>query len=99
MQKLGQNHILIRILTKTNSKKYLCEIFFLVNKSCSFWKNYGKGEKHSNFKLWRMRNLSIEVKIVVFTTLAISKLVYQILLTVIPDHITDEVTKIQKSFI
>ena len=31
--------------------------------------------------------------------LAISKLVYLTLLTVIPDHITDEVTKIQKSFI
>ena len=46
-----------------------------------------------------MRNLSIEGKIVVFKTLAISKLVYLALLTVIPDHITDEVTKIQKSFI
>ena len=46
-----------------------------------------------------MRNVSIEGKIVVFKTLAISKLVYLALLTVIPDHITDEVTKIQKSFI
>ena len=46
-----------------------------------------------------MRNLSIEGKIVVFKMLAISKLVYLALLTVIPDHITDEVTKIQKSFI
>ena len=54
---------------------------------------------HGILKLWRMRNLSIEGKIVVFKTLAISKLVYLALLTVIPDHITDEVTKIQKSFI
>ena len=46
-----------------------------------------------------MRNLSIKGKIVVFKTLAISKRVYLALLTVIPDHITDEVTKIQKSFI
>ena len=46
-----------------------------------------------------MRNLSIEGKIVVFKTLAISKLVYLALLTVIPNHITDEVAKIQKSFI
>ena len=45
-------------------------------------------------KLWRMRNLSVEDKIAVFKTLAISKLVYLALLTVIPDHITDEVTKI-----
>ena len=42
-----------------------------------------------------MRNLSIEGNIVVFKTLAISKLVY----LVIPNHITDEVSKIQKSFI
>ena len=51
-----------------------------------------------------MRNLSIKGKIVVFKTLAISRLVYLALLSVIPDHITDEVTtdevtKIQKSFI
>ena len=46
-----------------------------------------------------MRNLSIEGKIVVVKTLAISKLVYLALLTVIPDHITDEIIKIQKSFI
>ena len=45
-----------------------------------------------------MRNLSNVGKIVVFKTLAISKIVYLALLTVIPDHITDEVAKIQKSF-
>ena len=54
---------------------------------------------HAILKLWRMRSLSIESKIVVFKTLAISKLVYLALLTVIPDHITDDITKIQKSFI
>ena len=43
-----------------------------------------------------MRNLSIEGKIVVFKTLAISKLVYLALLTVIPNHITEEVVKIQR---
>ena len=46
-----------------------------------------------------MRNLSIKPKIVVFKTLAISKLVYLVFLTVIPNHITDKVAKIQKSFI
>ena len=42
-----------------------------------------------------MRNLSIEGKIVVFKTLVISKLVYLELLNVIPNHITDEVAKIE----
>ena len=45
-----------------------------------------------------MRNLSIEGTIVVFKTLTISKLVYLARLTVIPNHIIDEVAKIQKYF-
>ena len=63
-------------------------------------KNYCKAitSIHGILKLWRMRNLSIEGKIVVFKTLAISKLVYLALLTVIPNHITEEVAKIKKSF-
>ena len=61
-------------------------------------KNYCKASTsiHGILKLWRVRNLSIEGKIVVFQTLAISKLVYLALLTVIPNHITDKVAKIQK---
>ena len=50
-------------------------------------------------KLWSMRNLSIEGKIVIFKPLAISKLVCLALLTVIPNHIMNEIAKIQKSFI
>ena len=46
-----------------------------------------------------MRNLCAEGKIIVFKTLAISKLLYLTLLNVIPDHITDEVAKIQISII
>ena len=44
-----------------------------------------------------MINLSIEGKIVVFKTLALSKLVYLALLTAIPNHVTDEAAEIQKS--
>ena len=58
-------------------------------------KNYCKTiiNIHGILKLWRMRNLSIEGKIVVFKTVAISKLVYLALLTVIPNHTTEEVAK------
>ena len=61
-------------------------------------KNYCKAIININgiLKLWRMRNLSNEGKVVVVKTLAISELVYLALLTVIP-YITDEVAKIQKS--
>ena len=54
---------------------------------------------HGILKLWRMRYFSIEGNIEVFKTLVISKLVYLTLPTVIPNHIADEVAKIQKSFI
>ena len=76
-------------------------IYFSYNINLMNQKNYCKTitSIHSILKLWRMRNLSIEGKIVVFKTLAISKLVYLALLTVIPNHITEEVAKIQKSFI
>ena len=59
-------------------------------------KNYCKATTsiHVILKQWRMRNLSIEGKIVVFKTQGISKLVYLALLTVIPNHITDEVAKV-----
>ena len=53
---------------------------------------------HGILKLWKMRNLSIEGKIVDFKTLAISQHVYLALFTVIPDHINEEVTNIQKMF-
>ena len=54
---------------------------------------------HGILKLWRMINLSIQGNILVFKKLAISKLLYLALLTVIPNHIIEEVAKIQKSFI
>ena len=67
------------------------------NKSKKLLSNYFK--IHGFLKLWRMRNLSVEGKIVVFKTVVISKLAYLTLLTVISSHITDEVTKIQKFYL
>ena len=43
--------------------------------------------------------LSTKGEIVIFTTLVNSELVYLELLTVVRNHIIDEVAKIQKSFI
>ena len=76
-------------------------IYFSYNINLMNQKNYCKAitSIHGILKLWRMRNLSIEGKIVVFKTLAISKLVYLALRNVIPNHSTDKVAKIQKSFI
>ena len=75
-------------------------IYFSYNINLTNQKNYCKAitSIHGILKLWTMRIVSIEGKIVVFKTLAISKLVYLALLTVILNHITDEIAKIQKSF-
>ena len=76
-------------------------IYFSYNINLMNQKNYCETitSIHGILKLWRMRNLSVEGKVIVFKRLAISKLVYLALFTVIPNHITEEVAKIQKSFI
>ena len=71
-------------------------VYFLYNINLMNRKNYCQAitNIHGILKLWRIRNLSIEGKIVDFKKLAICKLVSLALLTVIPNHNTDEVTKI-----
>ena len=49
--------------------------------------------------LWGMRNHTLEGKIAVFKTLAISKIAFLALLAKIPDHVVKELEKIQKSFL
>ena len=49
--------------------------------------------------LWRMRNLTLEGRIVVFKMLAISKIVFVALLTKIPYQVVKELEKIQNSFL
>ena len=46
-----------------------------------------------------MRSLTIEGKITIFKTFKLLKVAYLALLTVAPNHITDELIKIQTNFI
>ena len=50
-------------------------------------------------KLWKLRNLTIEGRIVVFKSLAISKLIHLALVTEIPTTTINLLTKIQMEFI
>ena len=50
-------------------------------------------------KLWRMRHLTLEGKITVFKSLAISKIVYLTLLTPVPNVFIEELKQIQKTFL
>ena len=49
-------------------------------------------------KIRKIRKLTLEEKIVVFKTIAISKIVFQALITTAPKHIANELKEIQKTF-
>ena len=50
------------------------------------------------FKIWKMRKLTLEGKIVIFKTIAISKIVFQAFITTVPKYIVNELKQIQKVF-
>ena len=50
-------------------------------------------------KLWCMRHLSLESKITIFKSLALSKIVHLALLTNVPKSIIEELDEIQKKFL
>ena len=50
-------------------------------------------------KLWRMRHLSLEGKITIFKSLALSKVVYLAVLTIVLKSIIEELNEIQKKFL
>ena len=50
-------------------------------------------------KLWHMRHLSLEGKTTIFRSLALSKIVYLALLTIVPKSIIEELNEIQKKFL
>ena len=49
--------------------------------------------------LWKMRNLTLEGKIAIFKTIAISKIVFQSIIATVPKHTINELEKIQKAFL
>ena len=50
-------------------------------------------------KVWRMRRLTLEGKIIVFKTLAIAKIVFPSLISKVPTETISELERIQKTFL
>ena len=50
-------------------------------------------------KIWCMKNLTLEGKIIVFKTLALSKIIHLCLTSVVPKQIIEEIENIQKNFL
>ena len=76
-------------------------IYFSYNKEVMNDKNFvdtvGKIEKLLN--IWRQRNLTLEGKIVIFKTLAISKIVHVSYLSLVPKSVIEKLEKIQNDFL
>ena len=53
----------------------------------------------SVLRLWRMRNVTIEGKVLVFKSLAISKIVHLSVITVVPHAIINKLSSIIRNFI
>ena len=49
-------------------------------------------------KIWKMKKLTLEGKII-FEIIAISKIVFQAIVTTVPKHIVNECKKIQRAFL
>ena len=86
-------------LTK-NSVKIL-GIHFSYNKKIENEENFIKFIKkiENVLKIWKTRNLTVQGKITIFKTLAISKVIHLALVTNVPHVIIDQLNKIQKDFI
>ena len=50
-------------------------------------------------KIWKIRNLKLEEKIVIFKTIAISKIVFKSFITTVPKYVVNEFEKIQNAFL
>ena len=76
-------------------------IFFSYNNKIENEENFIKLIKKIKnvFKIWRIRNLTVQGKITIFKTLAISKVIHLALVTNVPQAIIDQLNKIQKDFI
>jgi len=57
------------------------------------------GKIENLLRVWRQRNLTLEGKITIFKTLAISKIVYNAYLSEVPDFTITTLQKIQKNFL
>ena len=76
-------------------------IHYSYNKQFENDKNFKKyiAKMENVLKLWRVRNLSLEEKIKVFKSMALSKITHLALVKTIPPSIINQLNKTQKKFI
>ena len=85
----------------TKEKIKILGIHYSYNKHIQVEKNFYDHVKaiETVLKVWRMRNLTLQGKITIFKTLAISKIVHLALVLPVPSSVIKELNKIQQNFI
>ena len=76
-------------------------IHFSYNNKLNIEKNFltAISNIQSVIRIWRMKNLTLEGKIIVFKTLALSKIAHLCFTSVVPKQIIEEIENIQKNFL
>ena len=91
----------MKCIDLTKNSVTILGIHFSYNKKIENEENFIKLIKkiENVLKIWRIRNLTVQGKITIFKTLAISKVIHLALVTNVPQNICDQLNKIQKDFI
>ena len=91
----------LKCVNLNNETLKILAVHFSYNKNLqqdkNFWEHIVKIE--NILKLWRMRQLTLEGRITVFKSLAVSKVIHLLLITKLHNNTIDLLHKIQKNFI
>ena len=91
----------MKCLNLTKETVKIIGVHFSYNKKLDHEMNFQSHivKIESVLRVWRMRNLTIEGKVLVFKSLAISKIVHLSLITTVPHAIINQLNNIKKNFI
>ena len=91
----------MKCLNLTKETVKILGVHFSYNKKLEHEMNFQSHivKIESVLRVWRMRNLTIEGKVLVFKSLAISKIVHLSLVTTVPNAIINQLNNIKKNFL
>ena len=91
----------MRCIDLNNDMLKILRIHFFSNKKLKEEKKNFKTvtDIQQVLKIWKIRNLTLEGEIVIFKTIAILNIVFQSLITTVPEYVVNELEKIQKAFL
>ena len=89
----------IKCIDLTTETIKILGVHFSYNQKLKTQKNFVKSitNMQNVLNLWRMRNIMLEGKIIIFKTLALPKVVYLTLITSFSKQLSEEIQRIQKA--